>query len=222
MCKDRTTFWAKHDQRGGLCSLREVIHHVQVDKKGSTFSISDEFVCHCFKAHLMACVCKFFNKSSPTLLKDGVMLLESQLEQTAKSIVEKYMLIDEKPNFQHSFLYTAFLYPDLRRAIRFEEGEQIIRHWHLWLSYFLVSGKYNYAREAATLLCNVQARYPRHIAYIVTIALSTWMDTLVTGNLSTKCLNITTCKFLSTCMHTHVQSHYVIQSIQGSEASTKV
>ena len=120
-----------------MCSLREVIYRVQVDK-GSTFSISDEFICHCFKAHLMAYVCKFFDKSSPTSLKDGVVLLESQLEQKAKSIVEKYMLVDE-PNFQHSFLYTAFLYTDLRRAIRFEESEQIIRHWHLWLIFLVVA-----------------------------------------------------------------------------------
>ena len=112
-----TTFWAKCDKRGGLCSLREVIHRVQVDKKGSTFSISDEFLCHCFKAHLMACICKFFDTSSPTTLKDGVVLPECQLEQKAKLIVEKYMLIDDEPNFQRSFLYRAFLYTDLRRAI---------------------------------------------------------------------------------------------------------
>ncbi len=162
-----TTFWAKADERGGLCSLREVIHRVQVDKKGSTFSITDEFICHCFKAHLMACLCKFFDKSSPTSLKD-VVVAESQLEQKAKLFVEEYMLMDDDPNFQHSFLYTAFLYTDLRRAIQREEGEQIIRQWRLWLSYFLGSGKHNYAGEAATLLCNIQALYPRHIAYIVT------------------------------------------------------
>ena len=109
-----------------------------------------------------------FSTQVPTTLKDGVILPECQLEQTAKLIVEKYMLIDDEPNFQCSFLYTAFLYTHLRRAIRFEEGEQIIRHWRLWLSYFLGSGKHNYASEAATLLCNIQAIFPRYITYIVT------------------------------------------------------
>ena len=116
----------------------------------------------------MACVFKFFDKSSPTSLKDGVVLLASQLEQKAKLIVEEHMLVDSEPNFQRSFLYTALLYTDLRRAIRLEEGEQIIRQCRLWLSYFLGSGKYSYASEAATLLCKVQAIYPQQVAYIVT------------------------------------------------------
>lgn len=162
-----TTFWAKCDQRGGLCSLREVIRRVQVDKKGTTFSISDEFIVHCFKAHLMAVICKHFDASSPSLL-NGCILLEAQLQHTAESIVEKYMLVDqEEPNFQRSFLYTAYLYVDLRQAVRFEEGEHIIRHWRFWLPYFLGSGKNNYATEAATLICNIQALLPRHIAYMV-------------------------------------------------------
>lgn len=112
-------------------------------------------------------------------------MAESQLEQKAKLFVEEYML---KPNFQHSFVYTALLlYTNLRRAIQHEEGEQIIRQWRLWLSYFLGSGKHNYAGEATTLLCNIQALYARHIAYIVTIVPLIWMDMQVMENPSTKC-----------------------------------
>ena len=58
----------------------------------------------------MACVCKVFDKSSPTSQKDGVVLLESQLEQKAKLIVEEYMLVDSEPDFQHSFFCTQLFY----------------------------------------------------------------------------------------------------------------
>ena len=66
-----------------------------------------------------------------------------------------------------SFLYTAFLYHDLRKAVRFEEGRHIIRQCKLWLPIFLGTKCQNYATEAVNLLANVQADFPRHIAYIV-------------------------------------------------------
>ena len=66
-----------------------------------------------------------------------------------------------------SFVATAFLYSDLRQAIQFENGPHIIRLWNMWLLRFLGTGKKNYSTEAAHLICNVQADYPKHIAYIV-------------------------------------------------------
>ena len=65
-----------------------------------------------------------------------------------------------------SFMHAAFLYYDLRQAIRYEDGEHIIRHWKLWLPYFLALGRKNYSNEAANLICNIQADFPKHIAYI--------------------------------------------------------
>ncbi len=56
-----------------------------------------------------------------------------------------------------SFLYTAFLYQDLRAAIRFEEGSHIIRHWKLWLPMFLGTKCHNYAYEAVNLIANLKA-----------------------------------------------------------------
>ena len=35
------------------------------------------------------------------------------------------------------FMHGAFLYSDLRDAIRYEDGPQIIRLWKHWLLYFL-------------------------------------------------------------------------------------
>ena len=64
-------------------------------------------------------------------------------------------------------MHAAFLYHDLRQAIRFEDGEHIVRHWKYWLPYFLGTGRKNYSCEAANLLCNLQADFPQHIAYIV-------------------------------------------------------
>ena len=65
-------------------------------------------------------------------------------------------------------MYTSFLYLDLRQSIRFEEGEHIIRMWRLWLPYFLGTDRKNYSCEAANLMCNLKASFPKHIAYLVT------------------------------------------------------
>ena len=45
-------------------------------------------------------------------------------------------------------MHAAFLYHDLREAIRHEDGEHIIVHWKLWLPYFLGTGRKNYSAEA--------------------------------------------------------------------------
>ena len=66
------------------------------------------------------------------------------------------------------FMHMAFLYSDLRNAIRMENGAHIVRHWRWWMLYFLATDRKNYAHEAANLLVNITACFPRHIAYIVT------------------------------------------------------
>ena len=63
-------------------------------------------------------------------------------------------------------VHLAFLYVDLRNAIRYENGEHVIRLWRFWFPVFLACRKSNYACEAANLLCNIQADFPTHIAYI--------------------------------------------------------
>jgi len=39
----------------------------------------------------------------------------------------------------------------------------------MWLVRFLGTGKKNYSTEAAHLICNVLADYPKHIAYIAVL-----------------------------------------------------
>ena len=68
----------------------------------------------------------------------------------------------------HSFLYTEFLYMDLREAIRYEESAHIIRLWKLWLPLFLGCKCHNYATEAVNLLANLKADFPKNIAYLAT------------------------------------------------------
>ena len=75
---------------------------------------------------------------------------------------------DNVYTMHRSFLYTVFLYNDLRKAVRFEEGSHIIRMWRFWLPIFLGTKCYNYATEAVNLLANLQADFPKHIAHIVT------------------------------------------------------
>ena len=75
---------------------------------------------------------------------------------------------DEAYMFHRAFIQMGFLYVNLREAIRYENGPEIIRMWRYWLLYFLGAGKTNYSSEAANLLVNLAANWPSEIAYIHT------------------------------------------------------
>ena len=68
--------------------------------------------------------------------------------------------------FHHTFLHMAFLYVDLRNAIRWENGPHIVTHWKLWLPRCIATGCKNYAIESVHLLTSLYADFPRHLAYI--------------------------------------------------------
>ena len=65
--------------------------------------------------------------------------------------------------FSVTRLYVGFLYTDLKRLIRYDKGVHIIRLEH---SYFLAP--ITRTTLQGNLLWNLQATYPKHIAYIVT------------------------------------------------------
>jgi len=145
-----------------------------VDKKAKTFSIGDEFVLHAFRAHLLAAVCDQLHLQSPSDPLSHDHTLE-WLEKTATSIVDATLtppLCSSKDPvyaLHRSFVATAFLYSDLRQAIRFENGPHIIRLWKMWLVRFLGTGKKNYSTEAAHLICNVLADYPKRVVHNRTV-----------------------------------------------------
>jgi len=88
---------------------------------------------------------------------------------TAKAIVEKEVMPRKSKDhiYAHhqSFLHCGFLYTDLRNSIR-QEGEQIVRAWKHWAILFLGTNRKNYYNEAFNLICNLQATFPKHVAYI--------------------------------------------------------
>ena len=135
-----STFWGKSAQVGSLCNLRDIIHRVQVDKQGKTFSIGDEFILHAFQARLIAAICTFFGISSQDIPIQH-KCSSHWLEQKAIAIVKKTLIPVESCDpvymFHRTFLHLAFLYSDLRRTIRYEDGESIIQHWRMWIPYFL-------------------------------------------------------------------------------------
>ena len=156
---------------GSLCSLREVVRQVQVDKGVKVFSTGDEFLLHCFQSHLLANICKQLGIENPS---DAIPMHDKTsewLEQTATSIVQNtFFRTDSKDSqysFHRSFLRAAYYYIDLRNAIKHENGDHIILLWKFWLLYFLGSGCKNYATEAANLICNLQADFPKAIAFVV-------------------------------------------------------
>ena len=162
-------FWGSPSHVGSLCNIRELVRRVQVDKKGKVFNVCDEFLLHAFKSHLLAAICTQLHIDTP----DAPIAHESTLqwlEATANSIVSQTLypstFTDTVYGLHRSFLHTAFLYADLRQAIRFEKREQIIRHWKWWLPRFHATGCKNYATEAANLVVNLTAWFPKHISYI--------------------------------------------------------
>ena len=164
-------FWGSPSQVGSLCNIREFINRKQVNKSVPVFSIGDEFAMHAFKAHLMADICKHLEIGSPQDNIDHQVTFE-WLKKTSEAIVSETLFPKESDDpvyyFHKCFVHLAFLYSDLRRAIRWEDGTQVIRHWKFWIPHFLGVGMKNYAAEAANLIANIKADFPAHIAYIAT------------------------------------------------------
>ena len=163
-------YWGSPTQSGSLCQIWELVHRVQVDKTGKVFNTCDEFLLHAFKGHLIASICNQLNINSANTPVPHEASLQ-WLEKTAQAITKHIFYpssctSDGVYDMHRSFVHMGFLYFDLRNAIRFEQGEHIIRHWKLWLPRFLAAGCKNYAAEAANHLINVTARFPKHIAYI--------------------------------------------------------
>ena len=133
------------------------------------FNIGDEFLLHAFGAHLIASICSQLKLRSTDDPIDYHISLQ-WLENMAKATVAKtlFPVSSEDPvHYLHkSFLHMAFLYSDLRMAIRWEDGPHIIRHWKVWIPHFMGTGMKNYALEAANLIANIKADFPAHIAYI--------------------------------------------------------
>ena len=141
---------------------------MQLDKQAKSFSVADEFVLHAFKAHLLAHILTYFGITTTNVIIPHDCSMQ-WLQQTAINPVDKTVVLTESTDkvlqFSRFFMHAAFLYYDLRQAIRFEDGKYIIRHWKLWLPYILGTGRKNYSGEAANLICNLQADFPKHIAY---------------------------------------------------------
>lgn len=166
-----TIFWGTPSDTGSLCNMRELINRKQVSKAVKVFNVGDEFLLHCFKAHFTARACSILGITSPTDDIEHTTNLE-WLKAKAQVIVRETINPIETSDpvyLKHrTFLHLAFLYIDLRHAIRWENGPQIIRHWKLWLPRFIATGCKNYATEAVNLIAHIQADFPKHIAYIAT------------------------------------------------------
>lgn len=162
-------FWGTPAQPGSLCNLREIIHRTQVDKAAKVFNIADEFLMHTFRAHLLASATSSLGISDVTqriVHEDSRQWLKSKAEQLVKEILMPQTASDSVHMFHKSFLHHAFLYVDLREAIRWEDGPQIVRHWKWWIPRFIGTGKKNYAAEALNLIANITADFPKHLAYL--------------------------------------------------------
>ena len=164
-------FWGSSAQVGSLCNMREIIRRLQVDKGVKVFNVGDEFLIHVFKAHFKASILPVLNIQTPS---DAIVHQPTQqwLHNTAERIVNDVLTpsITSDPvlNFHRSFLHHMFMYVDLREAIRWEKGPQIICHWKWWLPRFLATGCHNYAAESVNLTANLKADFPKHISYIAT------------------------------------------------------
>ena len=164
-------FWGDVRAAGSLSNLRQHINRLSVDQKGKVFNTGDEFLLHCFHAHLAAAICQQLGIKSIDADIPHEHTLE-WLQHTAASIMSSTLAPTQSTDvayaFHRWFMRGCFLYIDLRDAIRYEDGEQVIRLWRHWLVYFIGNKRKNYSTEAMNLLCNLKCDFPSHIAYIVT------------------------------------------------------
>lgn len=161
-------FWGSPSQPGSLCNLREVIRRTQVDKAVKVFNTADEFLMHVFRAHLLTSVIAslgIHDVSDSIIHQDSKEWLHNQAEKLVKEILMPQTVDDPVHMLHKSFLHHAFLYVDLRGAIRWEDGPQIVRRW---IPRFICTGKKNYAAEAVNMVANLTADFPKHIAYLAT------------------------------------------------------
>ena len=125
---------------------------------------------HAFKAHLLAAVYKMFGISSGDQ-RIAHEVSAQWLQQVASKAVDRTLILieptDDLYTVSHAFMNAAFLYHDLQQEIHFEDSKHIICHWKYWLPYFLGSGHKIYSCEAANLLRNIRADYPKHISHRV-------------------------------------------------------
>jgi hypothetical protein len=107
--------------------------------------------------------------------------------------------------FKHrSFLHLAFLYINLRTAIRWEDGPSIVRHWKLWLPRFIGTGCKNYTAEAINLLAHLEADFILHISPLTTV-LWTQQENLDMANLLANWWNTMSCELFHCHLHLHEQ-----------------
>lgn len=164
-------FWEPHSNHGSLSSMRDKINRKQVDKGAKVFNVGDEFLMHTFKAHLAARVCVCLQITSPS---DDIPHENSLqwLRTTAETLLPQTLMptssVDPVFTMHRSFLHTAFLYIDLRNAIRFEDGPHIVRLWKFWLPRLIGTGRKNYAAECVHMIASLCADLPRHLSYIAT------------------------------------------------------
>ena len=135
------SFWGNPGIPGSLSNLRQQIDRLGVDEKGKVFSVGDEFIIHTFQGHLSVSICEKLGLGSldcPMPPSETEVTIE-WLRETAKSIVECTIMpadsIRQDPFYalHWAFIHGAFIYADLRNAIKYEDGNQIIRLWKHWL-----------------------------------------------------------------------------------------
>ena len=164
-------FWGNPTAVDSLSNLRQRIERFRVDKKGKVFSAGDEFIVHTLHGHLAASICTELKLGSMDDAINEHVSLE-WLRSKATSVIEASIMptesLDPAYSMHRCFMHGAFQYVDLRDAIRYEDGPNIIRSWKHWLLYFLGAGRKNYTLEAVSMLSKLKSDFPPHIAYIVT------------------------------------------------------
>ena len=73
-----------------------------------------------------------------------------KIQATAECLVSELLTTntvrDPVLQLHLDFLHHAYLYVDLREAIRYENGPHIVCHWKLWLPRFLATGSKKYRK----------------------------------------------------------------------------
>ena len=135
-----TAFWGTSNQPGALCTLRVIARRTTVNKGVQVFNTNNEFILHTFKAHLKVAIASVLTANTEGEVdheSTKEWLYEKAEEVVCKCLMPPQTPIDDPVNsIHHTLLHVSFMYLDLREAIRWEDGPDIISHWKWWMPHF--------------------------------------------------------------------------------------
>ena len=149
-------------EKGTLYHLRNVINRTSVPSDPqNNMNAAEDFLLLVFHAHTIAAarsILQFMDVPTVSELADKILVNFVHLSPLPESKAGTSTPPDDGVQFYAvEVLSLSLIWHGFHDAIREGDGERIMRYWKLLLILFKASNKYNYAKEAVTVL--MQCKY---------------------------------------------------------------